>query len=117
MIDILPGTSPPSPPLRLLHRSYHLRYHFDMSAEEPIVSRLDNAGTLLQSATSNVPSEKISIVSPVHPAAHLVEWTRRSPTDRMQLPGHEPDYSACTFCLTHEDHTLGNALRWIIMKE
>lgn len=34
-----------------------------------------------------------------------------------QLPGHEPDYSACTFCLWEEDHTLGNALRWMIMKE
>lgn len=34
-----------------------------------------------------------------------------------QLPGHEADYSACTFCLAREDHTLGNALRWMIMKE
>jgi DNA-directed RNA polymerase I and III subunit RPAC2 len=37
--------------------------------------------------------------------------------DLHQLAGHEPDYSACTFCLANEDHTLGNALRWIIMKE
>lgn len=34
-----------------------------------------------------------------------------------QLPGNEPDFSACTFCLEKEDHTLGNALRWMIMKE
>ncbi|KAK1924700.1 putative DNA-directed RNA polymerase [Papiliotrema laurentii] len=60
---------------------------------EPLAA-LDNAGTLLQSVSSSQKVEKISI-----------------------LPGHEPDYSACTFCLNHEDHTLGNALRWVIMKD
>ncbi|KAJ9105330.1 hypothetical protein QFC21_001698 [Naganishia friedmannii] len=32
------------------------------------------------------------------------------------LPGHSADYSEATFCLWKEDHTLGNALRWMIMK-
>ncbi|KAJ9116643.1 hypothetical protein QFC20_000576 [Naganishia adeliensis] len=32
------------------------------------------------------------------------------------LPGHSADYSEATFCLMEEDHTLGNALRWMIMK-
>ncbi|WWC85330.1 uncharacterized protein L201_000193 [Kwoniella dendrophila CBS 6074] len=57
-------------------------------------SKLDNPGTLLQSVSTSQVHEKVSI-----------------------LPGHEPDYSACTFCLWQEDHTLGNALRWIIMKD
>lgn len=33
------------------------------------------------------------------------------------LPGYEPDFSAVTFCLKEEDHTLGNSLRYMIMKE
>ncbi|RSH91175.1 RNA polymerase subunit AC19 [Saitozyma podzolica] len=64
------------------------------SSDPPLASRLDNAGTLLQSVSTSIVQEKITI-----------------------LPGHEPDYSACTFCLANEDHTLGNALRWIIMKD
>ncbi|KZT62538.1 RBP11-like subunits of RNA polymerase, partial [Calocera cornea HHB12733] len=32
------------------------------------------------------------------------------------LPGHSADYSHATFCIEEEDHTLGNALRWMIMK-
>jgi DNA-directed RNA polymerase I and III subunit RPAC2 len=56
-------------------------------------ARLDNAGVLHMTASGEMP-DKITI-----------------------LAGHEPDYSACTFCLWEEDHTLGNALRWMIMKE
>ncbi|WVR05041.1 hypothetical protein IAU60_002053 [Kwoniella sp. DSM 27419] len=63
-------------------------------APQQSTSRLDNAGTLLQSVSTSLTHEKITI-----------------------LPGHEADYSACTFCLWQEDHTLGNALRWIIMKD
>ncbi|OCF72024.1 DNA-directed RNA polymerase I and III subunit RPAC2 [Kwoniella mangroviensis CBS 8886] len=63
-------------------------------APQQSTSKLDNAGTLLQSVSTSTVHEKVSI-----------------------LPGHEPDYSACTFCLWQEDHTLGNALRWIIMKD
>ncbi|SPO43421.1 related to Rpc19 - DNA-directed RNA polymerases I and III, 18KD subunit [Moesziomyces antarcticus] len=33
------------------------------------------------------------------------------------LPGYEPDFSAVTFCLKEEDHTLGNSLRYMIMKD
>ncbi|WVF72471.1 hypothetical protein IAT40_007286 [Kwoniella sp. CBS 6097] len=67
-----------------------------MADEAPMqsTSKLDNPSTLLQSVSTNLTHEKITI-----------------------LPGHEPDYSACTFCLWQEDHTLGNALRWIIMKD
>ncbi|WVQ78206.1 hypothetical protein IAT38_000289 [Cryptococcus sp. DSM 104549] len=67
-----------------------------MSDEAPVqpTSKLDNPSTLLQSVSTGQVHEKVTI-----------------------LPGHEPDYSACTFCLWEEDHTLGNALRWIIMKD
>lgn len=57
-------------------------------------ARLDNAGVLHMSAASGELPDKVTI-----------------------LEGHEADYSACTFCLWEEDHTLGNALRWMIMKE
>lgn len=33
------------------------------------------------------------------------------------LPGYEADLSAATYCLHNEDHTLGNALRWMLMKK
>ncbi|KDN52256.1 RBP11-like subunits of RNA polymerase [Tilletiaria anomala UBC 951] len=33
------------------------------------------------------------------------------------LPGAEQDLSAVTFCIMDEDHTLGNVLRWMIMKD
>ncbi|ORY25717.1 putative DNA-directed RNA polymerase [Naematelia encephala] len=64
------------------------------NVNEDVSARLDNAGVLLQSVSTGMEQDKITI-----------------------LPGHEPDYSACTFCLWKEDHTLGNALRWIIMKD
>ncbi|KEI40150.1 uncharacterized protein L969DRAFT_86776 [Mixia osmundae IAM 14324] len=32
------------------------------------------------------------------------------------LPGHAADMSSATFCILEEDHTLGNALRYMIMK-
>ncbi|KAL8279191.1 hypothetical protein RQP46_008447 [Phenoliferia psychrophenolica] len=32
------------------------------------------------------------------------------------LPGAAADMSAATFCIMEEDHTLGNILRWMIMK-
>lgn len=35
----------------------------------------------------------------------------------VQLPGAEPDMSAATFAIRGEDHTIGNALRWILMKD
>lgn len=33
------------------------------------------------------------------------------------LKGFESDLSAATYCLHNEDHTLGNALRWMLMKK
>lgn len=33
------------------------------------------------------------------------------------LPGYDSSYSAVTFCLQEEDHTLGNSLRYMVMKE
>ena len=86
------------------------------ASEANLTSRLDNAGTLQQSVSTSVIHEKISIVCLNHPG-HLNQRKVSVLADLKQLPGHEPDYSACTFCLANEDHTLGNALRWIIMKE
>ena len=38
--------------------------------------------------------------------------------DRLSLlPGFEADLSAATFCFKGEDHTIGNSLRYVIMKE
>lgn len=95
-------------------------------------AKLDNAGVLHMSTQAEIP-DKITIVS-ARASRCMLRWRRArdmflgectrcdypNPTDRQanrQLPGHEPDYSACTFCLWEEDHTLGNALRWMIMKE
>jgi RNA polymerase Rpb3/Rpb11 dimerisation domain len=33
------------------------------------------------------------------------------------LKGFESDLSAATYCLHNEDHTLGNALRYMLMKK
>ncbi|KAN0060923.1 RNA polymerase subunit AC19 [Thecaphora frezii] len=33
------------------------------------------------------------------------------------LPGYESDLSAATFCLKEEDHTLGNSMRYMLMKD
>ncbi|TIC12896.1 hypothetical protein E3Q01_01333, partial [Wallemia mellicola] len=33
-----------------------------------------------------------------------------------QLPGYADDLSTATFCLFNEDHTIGNTLRYILMK-
>jgi hypothetical protein len=35
----------------------------------------------------------------------------------LKLPGHTEDLTAVTFQILDEDHTLGNALRYIIMKK
>lgn len=34
-----------------------------------------------------------------------------------QLRGAAPDLSAATYCIAEESHTLGNALRWMLMKK
>ncbi|WFC94072.1 RNA polymerase subunit AC19 [Malassezia brasiliensis] len=33
------------------------------------------------------------------------------------LPGHDAALTAVTFCIQDEDHTLGNALRYMLMKD
>lgn len=33
------------------------------------------------------------------------------------MPGAEPDLSAASYVIRDETHTLGNALRWMIMKK
>lgn len=33
------------------------------------------------------------------------------------LPGHDVALTSVTFCIQDEDHTLGNALRYMLMKE
>jgi DNA-directed RNA polymerase I and III subunit RPAC2 len=38
-------------------------------------------------------------------------------TTNLKLPGHTEDLTAVTFQILDEDHTLGNALRYIIMKK
>jgi len=35
----------------------------------------------------------------------------------VQLPGYDTELSAVTFCIMDEDHTMGNALRYMLMKE
>ncbi len=35
----------------------------------------------------------------------------------VKLPGAEADLSACTFSIRDEDHTLGNAMRYMIMSK
>lgn len=34
-----------------------------------------------------------------------------------QLKGYEKDLSAATYCLHQEDHTLGNVIRYMLMKK
>jgi DNA-directed RNA polymerase I and III subunit RPAC2 len=34
-----------------------------------------------------------------------------------QLPGATEGYTQATFCILEEDHTLGNLLRWMLMKK
>ncbi|PWN45621.1 RBP11-like subunits of RNA polymerase [Ceraceosorus guamensis] len=47
-----------------------------------------------------------------------VDGERPSLSDKIKiLPGHAADMSAATFCLEEEDHTLGNSLRYMLMKD
>jgi len=47
----------------------------------------------------------------------LVLSFRNFQADLFQLPGHTEDLTAVTFQITDEDHTLGNALRYVITKK
>ncbi|KAK4049086.1 RNA polymerase subunit AC19 [Microbotryomycetes sp. JL221] len=35
----------------------------------------------------------------------------------LPLPGYTEGYTAATYCIKDEDHTLGNLLRWMLMKD
>ncbi|KAK4047707.1 RNA polymerase subunit AC19 [Microbotryomycetes sp. JL201] len=35
----------------------------------------------------------------------------------LPLPGFTEGYTAATYCIMDEDHTLGNLLRWMLMKD
>ncbi|PWN52208.1 RBP11-like subunits of RNA polymerase, partial [Violaceomyces palustris] len=49
---------------------------------------------------------------------HLVDAAATQINDKVELlPGYEPDLSAATFCFKAEDHTIGNSLRYMIMKD
>ena len=74
-----------------------------------------------------VSGDKVSIVSlrlpclsPARLLSHL--WRRADRTgfssfSRRQLPGATEGYTQATFCILEEDHTLGNLLRWMLMKK
>lgn len=74
-----------------------------------------------------VSGDKVSIVSLRHPvsapSAVLSRLSRRadrpgfSSCSREQLPGATEGYTQATFCILEEDHTLGNLLRWMLMKK
>ena len=55
----------------------------------------------------------------LHTATPLARPTPSTPNPCIrpaQLPGAAPDLSAATFQIFDESHTMGNSLRWILMK-
>jgi DNA-directed RNA polymerase I and III subunit RPAC2 len=59
-----------------------------------------------------------SQVEPQEPIMDLDDEVALEVDDKVELlKGYEPDLSAATFCLHDEDHTLGNALRYMLMKK
>jgi hypothetical protein len=58
-----------------------------------------------QLSAASINNLKIRLVSPLQVRC----W--------HELPGHSEDLTAVTFQIQDEDHTLGNALRYIIMKK
>jgi len=61
-------------------------------------------------------TKKIKIVSEESTPA-TASWARANLTSLSQLRGAAPDLSAATFQIADESHTIGNALRWMIMKK
>lgn len=35
----------------------------------------------------------------------------------LELPGAEPNLASASYCIRNESHTLGNAVRWMLMKK
>jgi hypothetical protein len=60
------------------------------------------------------PPPKIRIVST---AFGTVEDLTILIAPRPKMPGAQPDLSAATYQIHNETHTLGNALRWMLMKK
>ncbi|CAD6885009.1 unnamed protein product [Tilletia controversa] len=46
-----------------------------------------------------------------------IDWVQALGGKVTLLPGYQKDLSAATFCLADEDHTLGNSLRYMLMKD
>ncbi|KAK0522153.1 RNA polymerase subunit AC19 [Tilletia horrida] len=46
-----------------------------------------------------------------------IDWVKALGGKVTLLPGYAEDLSAATFCLADEDHTLGNSLRYMLMKD
>ena len=62
----------------------------------------------------------LPLLSPPAMLPHLerrADRTRFSSFSRRQLPGATEGYTQATFCILEEDHTLGNLLRWMLMKK
>jgi len=61
-------------------------------------------------------TKKIKIVSNQRIPA-IAPWVRANLIFFPQLRGAAPDLSAATFQIADESHTIGNALRWMVMKK
>ncbi|KAL9940262.1 hypothetical protein V8E36_000967 [Tilletia maclaganii] len=46
-----------------------------------------------------------------------IDWVKALGGKVTLLPGYTEDLSAATFCLADEDHTIGNSLRYMLMKD
>jgi hypothetical protein len=57
------------------------------------------------------PTPKIRIVSPAFWSVNVLT------DDSAKMPGAQTDLSAATYQIDNETHTLGNALRWMLMKK
>jgi hypothetical protein len=59
------------------------------------------------------PPRKIRIVS----TDCITPQVDRSHVEQCQMPGAQSDLSAATYQIHDETHTLGNSLRWMLMKK
>ena len=62
-------------------------------------------------------ARKIKIVSDGWILANISRARANLISFSLQLRGAAPDLSAATFQIVDESHTIGNALRWMIMKK
>ena len=68
------------------------------------------------SRMADLATRKIKIVGGGQTPAHTSR-VRANLMSFSQLKGATPDLSAATFQIADESHTIGNALRWMIMKK